>query len=154
MEDSRLYVEATIHIPSLNAVQEDASFIHRPSDPRSRAAPTVDVFTARTKVINANAYNPYWKEPLRFSFELYPELLDLAFLKIEVKHQITLGDDLIIANYCASLGTMEPGKANLPCPLQTGADASNSLGYRYLPLFDQQMSQYLFSTLFVRLDLS
>lgn len=32
--------------------------------------------------------------------------------------------------------------------------ASDLTGYRYLPLFDSQMSQYLFSTLFVKIGLT
>jgi hypothetical protein len=37
--------------------------------------------------------------------------------------------------------------------LQRDADSDGRLGFRHLPLHDSQMSQYLFSTLFVNIGI-
>lgn len=73
-------------------------------------APT-DTCLVRSKTISGNAYNPAWKESFRLSFDSYSDLLDLAFVKVEVKNAVTIGDDETIAHYCGSLGTLEQGES-------------------------------------------
>lgn len=112
MDETKLYVEATVYVPNLDASEDIKSTTFGQTKPPSSQAQTLaDTCTVRTKVISGNAYNPYWNEPLRLSFELYPEFLDLAFLRVEVKQQITMGEDLSVAHFCASLGSLEQGQS-------------------------------------------
>jgi phosphatidylinositol phospholipase C delta len=155
VNDCKLYVEATIFIPGMDAEKSVSSIGLAPPRP-SAATATSDSCLVRTKVIAGNAYNPAWNESVRMSFDTYSGLLDLCFLKIEVKTAVTMGDDVSVAQYCASLRTLEQGEVDCSC-IETHRDAHQPFlrsGYRYLPLFDSQMSQYLFSTLFVKINLT
>ena len=60
-------------------------------------------------------------------------LMDLIFVRFAV-HDEDDDENDPLAIYCASLGSLMQG-------------------YRHLPLHDSQLSQYLFSTLFVHIDL-
>jgi hypothetical protein len=109
IDEIRLYIEVTIHAPGIDAAKSVSSVglnANKPSGPST----STDSCLVRTKVIVGNAYNPSWKEPVRLSCDTYRGLLDLAFIKIEVKNAVTLGDDITIAHYCASLGSFEQGK--------------------------------------------
>ncbi|KAF8509662.1 1-phosphatidylinositol-4,5-bisphosphate phosphodiesterase 1 [Hysterangium stoloniferum] len=99
------------------------------TSPSSSTARTV---TCRTGVVKNNGFNPVWEEALSLPFDCVGDMRDLIFVKFEVKED---GDDESgpIAGYCSSLGSLQEG-------------------YRHLPLHDQQLSQYLFSTLFVRIQ--
>jgi len=59
-------------------------------------------------------------------------MFDLVFVKFVVSQEDRSGDEPL-ALYCASLGSLQRG-------------------YRHLPLHDSQLSQYLYSTLFVVID--
>jgi len=59
--------------------------------------------------------------------------MDLIFVRFEVKGQYG-SENHPLAVYCISLGSLQQG-------------------YRHLPLHDQQLSQYLFSTLFVHVSI-
>ena len=86
---------------------------------------------------------------------------ELIFIKVEVKDERAASDEPPIAVYCSSLGSLQSGKSvfffNVGAWLWRGfveVDVltcllCTMLGYRHLPLHDQQLSQYLFSTLFV-----
>lgn len=60
---------------------------------------------------------------------------DLVFVRFSVRDESasSAGSEVPLAVYCCSLGSMQ-------------------MGYRHLPLHDAQLSQYLFSTLFVHVD--
>jgi len=151
----KLYVEATVFIPGMDAEKSVSSIGFAPPRPSSVIA-TSDSCLVRTRVITGNAYNPTWNESVRMSFDTYSGLLELCFLKVEVKTAVTMGDDVSVAQYCASLRTIEQGEDNSRC-IETRRSAHQpflSPGYRYLPLFDGQMSQYLFSTLFIKINLT
>jgi len=153
--DCRLYVETTIFIPGMDA-DKSVSSIGLPPPRPSTVTATSDSCLVRTKVIAGNAYNPAWNESVRMSFDTYSGLLDICFLKIEVKTAVTMGDDVSVAQYCASLRTLEQGEVEF-CRFKSYQHAHWPFlrpGYRYLPLFDGQMSQYLFSTLFVKINLT
>lgn len=121
----------------------------------------------RTSTVKSNGFNPIWNETLSFtlSFNINGNieesnsaqtstrgLLDLCFLRFEVSENVDSkaaivgdgeDDDIqsnnisdedeldCLATYMISLGCL--GK-----------------GYRHVPLYDAQLSQYLFSTLFIK----
>ncbi|KAK0443966.1 PLC-like phosphodiesterase [Desarmillaria tabescens] len=85
----------------------------------------------RTNMVKNNGFNPVWEEKLSVPFECVGEMKELIFVRFAVK-QGGQEDGEPLAVFCASLGSLQ-------------------LGYRHLPLHDAQMSQYLFSTLFVRI---
>ncbi|KAJ3529894.1 hypothetical protein NMY22_g8810 [Coprinellus aureogranulatus] len=73
-------------------------------------------------------------EKLRLPFECVGDMMDLVFVKFVVRSREDDKDgDDPLAVYCASLGSL-------------------GRGYRHLPLHDGQLSQFLFSTLFVRIN--
>jgi phosphatidylinositol phospholipase C delta len=86
--------------------------------------------TCRTCVIKDNGFNPVWQERLCLPFECVGDMMDLVFVRFAVKQE---GLDEPLGVYCASLGSLQRG-------------------YRHLPLHDLRMSQFLFSTLFVKID--
>ncbi|KAG7447803.1 PLC-like phosphodiesterase [Guyanagaster necrorhizus] len=85
----------------------------------------------RTNMVKNNGFNPVWEERLSIPFECVGDMKELVFVRFAVK-QGGQEDGEPLAVFCASLGSLQ-------------------LGYRHLPLHDAQMSQYLFSTLFVRI---
>ncbi|KAL5478488.1 hypothetical protein ACEPAI_2672 [Sanghuangporus weigelae] len=111
-----------------------------PSPPPSIASPspsstsnTARTTTVRTGVIKNNGFNPVWEEPLSLPFDCVGEMFDLIFLRVAVRDERTDASDEPLAVYCVSLGSLKQG-------------------YRHLPLHDAQLSQYLFSTLFVHVN--
>ncbi|CAA7263434.1 unnamed protein product [Cyclocybe aegerita] len=89
--------------------------------------------SSRTSVVRRNGFNPVWEEKLAIPFDVVGDMMDLVFVRFVVRQEDKEGDEPL-AVYCASLGSLQSG-------------------YRHLPLHDSQLSQYLFSTLFVRLNL-
>jgi len=110
IDESRLYIEVTVHAPGIDAAKSVSSVGVKASSNSSGLSTSSDSCSIRTKAIVGNAYNPAWKESLRLSFDTYRGLLDLAFVKIEIKNAVTLGDDVTFAHYHASLGSLEQGK--------------------------------------------
>lgn len=73
-------------------------------------------------------------------------MLDLIFVRFTVRRDGE-NDEEPIAVYCVSLGSLAMGQY----PLAGAANFIDTFaGYRHLPLHDTQLSQYLFSTLFVK----
>jgi len=89
--------------------------------------------TYRTGVVKNNGFNPVWQEDLHLPFDCVGDMMDLVFVRFAVRHEGS--EDEPLAVYCASLGSLQRG-------------------YRHLPLHDWQMSQYLFSTLFVQINVN
>ncbi|KIJ69675.1 hypothetical protein HYDPIDRAFT_171707 [Hydnomerulius pinastri MD-312] len=120
------YVEVSIHTPDWGHSSSSST----PSSSSSSVASHSRVVTARTSSVKNNGFNPMWQETLRLSFECVANMLDLVFVRFTVQRD---GDHEgePIAVYCISLGSL-------------------AMGYRHLPLHDSQLSQYLFSTLFVK----
>ncbi|KAL5497818.1 hypothetical protein ACEPAH_2749 [Sanghuangporus vaninii] len=104
-----------------------------PSPSPSTTSSTARTTTVRTGVIKNNGFNPVWEEPLSLPFDCVGEMLDLIFLRVAVRDERTDASDEPLAVYCVSLGSLKQG-------------------YRHLPLHDAQLSQYLFSTLFVHVN--
>jgi phosphatidylinositol phospholipase C delta len=139
-------VEASILVPELS-VEIDSTIPQTPST----ASGTTDILKYRTRVVAYNTYNPRWNDTLNLRFDTYNSMLDLCFLRIEVKNQISVSEDVTVAHFCASLGSLELGELTNSLPNATLlADNSCFEGLRYIPLFDRQMSQFLYSTLLVQ----
>ncbi|KAF8331226.1 phosphoinositide-specific phospholipase C [Amanita rubescens] len=89
--------------------------------------------TYRTSAVKNNGFNPVWEEQIRIPFECVGDMWDLVFVRFVVRQEDGKDDEDPLAVYCVSLGSL-------------------GQGYRHLPLHDAQLSQYLFSTLFVKVQ--
>lgn len=126
----------------------------------------------RTSTVRSNGFNPVWNETLSFtiSFSITgnnveegdsPQsstrgLLDLCFLRFEVgdnaESKSTIMADDKDDDGDQSMSTSDEDE--LDC-LATHMISIGSLGkgYRHVPLYDAQLSQYLYSTLFVKTEM-
>lgn len=118
IDDSRLYVEVSLHPITINLQDPRQGLVHK-------------CLRMKSGTIAGNSFSPLWNLSGALEFQMYPELLDLVFLRIEVKHQPSIGDDLVVAQFCCSLSALQPG-------------------YRHLPMYDRQMTQFLHSSIFVK----
>ncbi|KAG0227445.1 Phospholipase C [Actinomortierella wolfii] len=85
----------------------------------------------KTRHINDNGFNPVWGE--RFKFRVDYEHHELVFFRFVVHDEDIKFSDLISA-YCISLDAMEQG-------------------YRHIQLLDPMGEKYLYSTLFVKIEI-
>lgn len=134
------YVEVSLHIPDwpqASAPVPPESALFNPhaglTGETQVAATSARTVSCRTSIVKNNGFNPMWDEQLSLPFDLVGDMRDLVFVRFAVR-QDGASDEEPLAVYCASLGSL-------------------NLGYRHLPLHDAQLSQYLFSTLFVKLDI-
>ncbi|KAF9462862.1 hypothetical protein BDZ94DRAFT_1260487 [Collybia nuda] len=128
------YVEVSIHVPDWPQPipgPGQGTGVEPTPVPAATAARTISY---RTGVVKNNGFNPMWEETLRIPFDCVGDMRDLIFVRFVVR-QGDREDVEPLAVYCASLGSL-------------------AHGYRHLPLHDTQLSQYLFSTLFVRIGIS
>ncbi|KAJ3524795.1 hypothetical protein NM688_g8501 [Phlebia brevispora] len=128
------YVEISLHIPDWTPspylpTNADRQAYSPPSAPTATTATSARTFTVKTTVVKNNGWNPVWQDSFSIPFDCVGGMLDLVFVKFAVKQEGV--DEESLGVYCTSL-------ANL------------AHGYRHLPLHDAQLSQYLFSTLFVK----
>ncbi|KAJ6256588.1 1-phosphatidylinositol 4,5-bisphosphate phosphodiesterase [Drechslerella dactyloides] len=86
----------------------------------------------RTKVVKGNLFAPTWNERLTFGVETRFE--GLVFLRFVVYNDDGNGDKTVKASYCLKL-------------------VNAAQGYRHLPLYDMGGEQFLFSSLFVKIDI-
>ncbi|KAJ8701092.1 hypothetical protein PTI98_004055 [Pleurotus ostreatus] len=146
------YVEVSIHVPDwthqpfLPSPQvkadgkqsksaEDLPTYSPPSGPTATMATRARKISSATSVVRHNGFNPVWEEQLRLPFDCVGDMKELIFLKFAVKQEGKGGDDdEVLAVFCASLGSLQRG-------------------YRHIPLHDVQLSQFLFATLFVRIEI-
>ncbi|KAH8997911.1 PLC-like phosphodiesterase [Lactarius akahatsu] len=89
--------------------------------------------SCRTSGVKNNGFNPVWEEALSLPFEVVGDMRELVFVRFAVRQD---GDDEreALAVHCVSLACLREG-------------------FRHLPLHDAQISQYLFSTLFVQINI-
>ncbi|KAI5307158.1 hypothetical protein KEM56_003738 [Ascosphaera pollenicola] len=88
----------------------------------------------RTRIVHGNGYNPIFNDSFKVSVETkYPELV---FVRWAVWN---------------SLDGRSTNGGNVPLASFTAKLSSLSQGYRYLPLYDENGDQYLFSTLFCKI---
>lgn len=120
------YVEVSIHVPDWPHASH-----HRSSSSSATAltGSTGRLLSRRTSSVKNNGFNPVWQELLSLPFDCVGDMFDLIFVRFAVRRDGDNDEDPI-AVYCVSLGSL-------------------AMGYRHLPLHDTQLSQYLFSTLFV-----
>lgn len=147
------YVEVSLHVPEwtycvsppslpssadANPNMNDAAGSEAPLQFTTTRAKT---HTARTPTIKNNGFSPVWNHTLELCFDAptQPGMLDLIFLRLLVKQDSSVsssmagyGEAETLAVCCVSLGEVREG-------------------YRHLPLYDAMLSQYLFSTLFVKI---
>ncbi|KAG6868197.1 hypothetical protein C0993_006338 [Termitomyces sp. T159_Od127] len=131
-------VQVTLHIPDwthppFGLKTGSATSLPPMSKPGDPAPPSSRIITKRTRAVRNNGFNPIWRETLRLPFDVVggKEMMDLVFAQISVlEDDYDEEDDEPIAMYCTPLSCLERG-------------------YRHLPLHDSQLSQYLFSTLFL-----
>nr|WIM36370.1 Ca2+ channel protein Plc [Pleurotus ostreatus] len=146
------YVEVSIHVPDwthqpfLPSPQvkadgkqsksaEDLPSYSPPSGPTATMATCARKISSATSVVRHNGFNPVWEEQLRLPFDCVGDMTELIFLRFAVKQEGKGGDDdEVLAVFCASLGSLQQG-------------------YRHIPLHDVQLSQLLFATLFVRIEI-
>jgi len=105
---------------------------------------------ARTGAWKNNGFDPRWKETLFLEFEVAGDLLDLVFVQFIVRDETDNDEEYSLAMYCIPMGCLKQGMHSV---LSRTVFADDSIGYRHLPLHDQQMTAYLFATLFVHIDL-
>ncbi|KAF3927278.1 hypothetical protein ABW20_dc0110021 [Dactylellina cionopaga] len=86
----------------------------------------------RTKVVKGNLFAPTWNERLTFGVETRFE--SLLFIRFVVYNDDGNGDRTLKASYCLKL-------------------VNAAQGYRHLPLYDMGGEQFLFSSLFVKVDI-
>ena len=82
---------------------------------------------ARTGVVKNNGFDPVWAESLNLPFDVLDGIWELGFVRVAVRNAV--GDE---EEALASVGEIAEG-------------------WRHLPLCDARLSQYLFSTLFVKI---
>ncbi|KAF8491854.1 PLC-like phosphodiesterase [Russula emetica] len=102
------------------------------SSPPSSSTSALQV-SNRTSTVKNNGFNPIWDETLSLPFHVLGDMRELVFVRFAVRED---GDDdnEALAVHCVSLACLREG-------------------FRHLPLYDAHVSQYLFSTLFVRIKL-
>ncbi|OBZ76452.1 1-phosphatidylinositol 4,5-bisphosphate phosphodiesterase delta-4 [Grifola frondosa] len=131
------FVEVSVHVPDWThspfLPDSTAEAYSPPSTGTSTEATSARTLTYRTGVVKNNGFNPVWEQHLSLPFDLVGDMKDLVFVRFAVKQE-DKDDEEPLAVYCASLGSL-------------------NLGYRHLPLHDAQLSQYLFSTLFVNINI-
>ncbi|KAI0089012.1 hypothetical protein BDY19DRAFT_906468 [Irpex rosettiformis] len=132
------YVEISLHIPDWThspflppPSSSSATRSYSPPNTTQSAlsATSARTVTVKTFVVKNNGFNPVWEQSLSLPFDCVGGMLDLVFVRFAVRQEDKDSEEPL-AVYCTSL-------ANL------------NLGYRHLALHDAQLSQYLFSMLFI-----
>ncbi|KAK6352667.1 Phospholipase C [Orbilia blumenaviensis] len=104
----------------------------------------------RTKTVKGNLFAPTWNERLTFSVETRFE--SLVFLRFVVYNDDGNGDRTLKASYCLKLVNAAQGRYPLIENIYMCTCAYECLGFRHLPLYDTGGEQFLFSSLFVKID--
>ncbi|KAI0258582.1 1-phosphatidylinositol-4,5-bisphosphate phosphodiesterase 1 [Gloeopeniophorella convolvens] len=99
--------------------------------PTSAPASALQV-SYRTSAVKNNGFNPVWEESLSLPFEVVGDMRELVFVRFAVREDGDVEREAL-AVHCVSLACLREG-------------------FRHLPLYDAQVSQYIFSTLFVQIN--
>ncbi|KXN81156.1 1-phosphatidylinositol 4,5-bisphosphate phosphodiesterase eta-1, partial [Leucoagaricus sp. SymC.cos] len=113
-------------VPSTSTTSNTTRTPPQPETPLRFTTTSPKMHTLRTHTIKNNGFNPIWNQT-------QPGMLDLIFLRLLVKQESS-------SSAVGGLGITTPDQDTL-------AVCCVSLG---LPLYDAMLSQYLFSTLFVK----
>jgi phosphatidylinositol phospholipase C delta len=129
------FVEVSIHVPDwTQPLPQDSHTVGASPDQQAVPGPiAARTISYRTGTVKNNGFNPIWQDKIPLTFECLGDMKDLIFVRFAVKQE-DKEDEEPLALYCVSLGSLQHG-------------------YRHLPLHDSQLSQYLFSTLFVHIAL-
>jgi phosphatidylinositol phospholipase C delta len=135
------YVEVSLHLPDWGLY----------SSPPTSASPFQVSY--RTSGVKNNGFNPVWEEALSLPFEVVGDMRELVFVRFAVRQD---GDDERepLAVHCVSLACLREGTyLSRSDPYLSSLKRLLTAGFRHLPLHDAQASQYLFSTLFVDINI-
>ena len=152
------FIEVSLHIPDWT----HAPFLpptpgEREYSPPNNTSPSASgatsarTVTLKTGVVKNNGFNPVWEQSLSLPFDCVGDMLDLVFVRFAVKQE-DKDDEEPLALYCTSLASLNSG-ACCPSSLLHASLNTSCVGYRHLPLHDCQLSQYLFSTLFIQANI-
>lgn len=110
----------------------------------------------RTKVVKDDGFHPLFNEKMSFSVTTKFETLVFVRFSVYNAESSDSSGRTLIATYTAKLISLQQGMFSLPnyhCDLSV-VKLTVSLGYRHLPLYDLQGEQFLFSTIFVKIDVN
>ncbi|KAK7030785.1 phosphoinositide phospholipase C [Favolaschia claudopus] len=129
------YIEVALHIPAwsnspfLPANKEHVTSSDESAD--SGTSPRRVSFC--TPTVKNNGFNPMWQEELCLPFDCVGGMTELIFVEFMVK--VDKDEDAPpLASYIVPLSSLQ-------------------LGFRHLPLHDAQLCQFMFSTLFVHINI-
>ncbi|KAF8226708.1 PLC-like phosphodiesterase [Tricholoma matsutake] len=126
------FVQVSVYIPDWT----HTPFIQSSEDaPLTLTSASVEAHTvsASSKAVKNNGFNPVWQEKLSLPFDCVGDMRELVFVQFAVRQAGSAEEHEPLAMYCTPLRCLESG-------------------YRHLPLHDAQLTQFLFSTLFVKID--
>ncbi|KAF9458895.1 1-phosphatidylinositol-4,5-bisphosphate phosphodiesterase 1 [Collybia nuda] len=136
------FVQVSLHIPDWthspflpeSATTAGAKY-SAPTDATLTAATSARTVSFNTCVVKNNGFNPVWQEELCLPFDCIGDMKELIFVEFAIRQEgKDDNDDAPIAIYCTPLSCLESG-------------------FRHLPLHDSQLTQHLFSTLFVKVSI-
>lgn len=101
---------------------------------RPSASGTRSSHRARTEVVSSNGYNPIFNEKFKLQVETrYPELIFVRWTVWTSQESRNTNSTDLLATFTAKLSRLEEG-------------------YRHIPLYDHNGDQFLFATLFCRIQ--
>jgi len=150
------YVEVSLLVPDWThspflPSESNADFTPA-SGPQAGGATSARVVGNKTKVVKNNGFNPIWNESFSLPFDCVGDMKNLVFVKFAVKVEGQDNDEPL-AQYVIPLGCLRRGAFPFLVAPRTDRLTLPLLGYRHIPLHDSQLSQFLFSTLFVHTEL-
>jgi phosphatidylinositol phospholipase C delta len=149
------YIEVALHIPAWSHspfLPENKNYDHvPPSDADGDSSTSARKISYCTGVVKNNGFNPLWQEELCLPFDCIGGMKELIFVEFTVK-QDKKPDHEPLASYIAPLSSLEFG-TQMDCLFLFAWLTCVVTGFRHLPLHDAQLCQYLFSTLFVYINI-
>ncbi|KAJ7746945.1 PLC-like phosphodiesterase [Mycena maculata] len=131
------YIEVALHIPAWSTapfLPDNKGYKHvPPAEASGTAGTSARTISYSTGPVKNNGFNPMWQEELCLPFDCIGGMKELIFVEFTVK-QDKRPEHEPLARYIAPLSSLEHG-------------------FRQLPLHDAQLCQYLFSTLFVYINI-
>ena len=110
------FVEVSLYVPDCAAISSALFASSTPSAPPSPSnnnslMPTT---TLRTSVVKNNSFNPVWDETLVLKFEILGDMMDLAFVRFEVRDRELSGggEGGCMGVFCAALASMREGESH------------------------------------------
>ena len=101
----------------------------------------IDDVERRTETVKGKSISPFWDNTLEWDIVTTRSMLDTTFVRLEIKAKGGIGASAVgktttVAQWARAVGRLgEEGK-----------------GYRYLGLWDELFSRFVFATLFVKVD--